>query len=234
VLEDAQSGRRGLVFVTGEPGIGKTRLVAEFFERLALRETDAPLRSVRGVCVEHHGESEPYGPVIDALERLASEDGRLQSVLGSLAPRWLAQLPWRLDDKESKALQSALAIATPTRMLRELCRALEAFTAETTLVLWLEDLHWSDPSTIDLLAALANRPEPARLLVICTYRPVEAAMSEHRDGRQSALHGHAAGPHARAWVAGADRWGLGARRRGRSGPYEGARRPAGGRRIPAG
>jgi DNA-binding winged helix-turn-helix (wHTH) protein/tetratricopeptide (TPR) repeat protein len=183
LLEDAQSGRRGLVFVTGEPGIGKTRLVAEFFERLALRETDAPLRSVRGVCVEHHGESEPYGPVIDALERLASEDGRLQSVLGSLAPRWLAQLAWRLDDKESKALQSALAIATPTGMLRELCRALEAFTAETTLVLWLEDLHWSDPSTIDLLAALANRPEPARLLVICTYRPVEAAMSEHRVAR---------------------------------------------------
>ena len=64
-------------------------------------------------------------------------------------------------------------------MLREFCVAIEELTRERTLVLWLEDLHWCDNATVDLLGALAHRQDPARLLVLATYRPVDAAVAGH-------------------------------------------------------
>jgi tetratricopeptide (TPR) repeat protein len=64
-------------------------------------------------------------------------------------------------------------------MLREMLETLEVISDELTLVLVLEDLHWSDPSTVELLDALARRREPAHLLVVGTYRPGEAVLQEH-------------------------------------------------------
>jgi len=58
----------------------------------------------------------------------------------------------------------------------------EALTAEMPLLLVLEDLHWSDYSTLDLISALAGRregAEPARLLLLATYRPVEVILNQH-------------------------------------------------------
>ena len=68
-------------------------------------------------------------------------------------------------------------------------------TAEAPLILVLEDLHWSDAATLDALAMLAGRREPARLLVLGTYRPVEVIVSGHplKGVKQElALHGHCA------------------------------------------
>ncbi len=64
-------------------------------------------------------------------------------------------------------------------MLREICEALEALTADTPLVLVLEDLHWADLSTVDLLSAMSRRQQPARLLLVATYRPVDVILSDH-------------------------------------------------------
>jgi predicted ATPase len=64
-------------------------------------------------------------------------------------------------------------------MLRELADALEALTTETPLLLVLEDLHWSDRATVELLAYVAQRRVPARLLVLGTYRPVETVIQAH-------------------------------------------------------
>ena len=64
-------------------------------------------------------------------------------------------------------------------MLREFAEVVDTLTAETPLVLIFEDLHWSDYATLDLLALLARRRTPARLLVIGTYRPVEAIVHHH-------------------------------------------------------
>src|SRR5262249_57535118 len=69
--------------------------------------------------------------------------------------------------------------ATPARMLRELAQALEMLTADAPLVLVLEDLQWSDRSTVDLLAHLAQRREPAQLLVLGAYRPVDLVLQAH-------------------------------------------------------
>src|SRR5438445_13305315 len=76
-------------------------------------------------------------------------------------------------------MQHYLHGATRERMLRECAEVVDALTAETLLLLILEDLHWSDDATLDLLALLARRRTPARLFVLGTYRPGEVSVQEH-------------------------------------------------------
>jgi predicted ATPase len=64
-------------------------------------------------------------------------------------------------------------------MVRELAEALEALTAAQPVLLVLEDLHWSDTSTVEAIALLARRRETARLLVLGTYRPAELIIHDH-------------------------------------------------------
>jgi predicted ATPase len=134
-----------------------------------------------GQCIEHYGAGEPYLPVLEALGRLCREqDGRqLIDLLAQHAPTWVVQLPALLTATELEGLHRKTAGATKERMLRELGEALEVLTAERPLILWLEDLHWCDPSTLDWLAFVARRRERARLLIIGSYRPVETIVREH-------------------------------------------------------
>jgi predicted ATPase len=101
------------------------------------------------------------------------------AILREHAPAWLAQLPGALAPADVAALERSAQSASQERRFRELARAVEVLTAEVPLVLWLEDLHWSDPETIALLAFLARRTEPARLCVVGTYRPADVIVHEH-------------------------------------------------------
>jgi DNA-binding winged helix-turn-helix (wHTH) protein len=177
----ARGGERQVVFVTGPAGIGKTALVEAFLDAPAVREAEAPVWIARGLCVEQHGEREAYLPVLEALERLARrpDAGRLARLLRRVAPTWLAQVPWLIGHGDEQALRQSLQAVRPQRMLREFAALVEALTTDVTLVLVLEDLHWTDASTVDLLSMLAERRESARLLVIGTYRPAEAVVREH-------------------------------------------------------
>jgi DNA-binding winged helix-turn-helix (wHTH) protein/energy-coupling factor transporter ATP-binding protein EcfA2 len=167
----AERGRRQVVFVTGEPGIGKTTLVEAF---AAAVEGERGGRVVRGRCLEQRGTPEPYLPVFDALDRLCRDDGEALALLSRVAPTWLAQLPGLIPDRDREDLARRALGGTQGRMLREAAEALEAVGSQRPLVLVLEDLHWADPSTVDLLDWLARRDRPARLLVVGTYRPAEA------------------------------------------------------------
>jgi predicted ATPase len=95
------------------------------------------------------------------------------------APMWLVQWPGLLPEAELQRLQHQLQGATVARMLRELADVLDVLTVETPLVLVLEDLHWSDRPTVECLNYVAQRRVPARLLVLGTYRPVDAAILGH-------------------------------------------------------
>src|SRR5262245_41470477 len=85
---DAMNGRRQCVFVTGEPGIGKTALVEAFLTGLG--DDNQALRIGRGQCVEQYGAGEAYLPVLEALGRLGREAGgeRLIEILRQFAPSW--------------------------------------------------------------------------------------------------------------------------------------------------
>jgi DNA-binding winged helix-turn-helix (wHTH) protein len=177
-LEKALNGERQLVFVTGEPGIGKTTVVEAFLSQVA---ANGNVWIGRGQCVEHYGAGEAYLPVLEALGRLCRgpEGEHLIALLHQHAPTWLVQMPALLGTVELEEIQRRTAGVTRERMLRELAEALEALTAERALILCLEDLHWSDYSTLDLLSILARRQEGARLLILGTYRPVEVLLRDH-------------------------------------------------------
>src|SRR5262249_10076364 len=133
----------------------------------------------RGYCVQQHGPREAYLPFLDALDRLAREaPSTFAELLRRYAPTWLGNLPWLRGDRAAAPAVPA-EHAPPQRMRREFCAFIEAATATRPLILALEDVHWSDPSTVDLLYMLAQRREPARLFVIGTYRPAELVTSDH-------------------------------------------------------
>lgn len=168
-LARAGQGARQVVFVTGEAGIGKTSLVETFLAGFPDRES---WHFCRADCVEHYGAGEAYQPLFDALTRLCRRPGGedFVAMLRRYAPTWLAQLPGLQTPTELRALQRRTAGATQQRMLRELSEALEAMTAQARICLCLEDLHWSDVSTLDWIASFARRPERAGVLLVATYR----------------------------------------------------------------
>jgi DNA-binding winged helix-turn-helix (wHTH) protein len=174
----ARQGTRQIGVIAGEPGIGKTSLVAAFIARAAAGED---LMVGHGQCIEPYGAGEPYLPVLEALGRLCRgpEGPRLVTVLRQYAPSWLVHMPALLPPAEWAALQRMVGSAVQPRMLRELTEALDVLTAERPLVLVLEDLHWSDRATLEWLAYVARRLDPARLLLLCTYRPVDAIVRGH-------------------------------------------------------
>jgi predicted ATPase/DNA-binding winged helix-turn-helix (wHTH) protein len=177
-LAQARRGARQIGFVTGEAGIGMTTVVDAFVAQV-VQQPDLWL--ARGQCIESYGAGEAYLPVLEALGQLCREpDGaRLVAWLTQHAPTWLVQMPGLLAADALEAVQHRVLGATRERMLRELTEALDTLTTERTLVLVLEDLHWSDAATLDLVGALARRRTPARLLLLATYRPVDVIVRAH-------------------------------------------------------
>ncbi len=190
--QEALAGRRGLVFLAGEPGIGKTTLVDAFVARLA---SDPSITVARAHCVDREGAGEPYMPVLEILEGLARDGGAdtIVELLRGHAPTYLAQIASLLPAAEMQAVRALLGTGAE-RMLREGVALLEALAARRPLLVVLEDVHWSDRPTLDLVAALARRTAAARLMCVLTYRPVDAVARDHPVGavaRALRLHRHA-------------------------------------------
>jgi DNA-binding winged helix-turn-helix (wHTH) protein len=175
----ALSGERQIVFITGEPGIGKTALAEEFQRQIALGERTVHM--AHGQCIEGYGSKEAYGPMLHALGRLCRgpQAAPIIQILFAEAPTWLAQLPSLLTPEHREMLRREILGATRERMVREIGDALESITAQTALLLVLEDLHWVDDSTLDLISALARRRTPAKLMLLATCRPLGAHAPRH-------------------------------------------------------
>jgi DNA-binding winged helix-turn-helix (wHTH) protein len=171
-----RGGERQVVFVTGEAGIGKTTLLDTFVRGIA---SDRGVRVCSGQCLEQYGMGEAYLPVLEAVRQLCREDAAVVDVLRAHAPMWLLQMPSLISASDRESFGREALGASRERMLREMGEALEVLTAQSPLVLALEDLHWSDYSTLDLISYLARQRRPARLMVIGTYRPAELIASGH-------------------------------------------------------
>src|SRR5262245_25483596 len=173
----AIGGSRKVGFVTGEAGIGKTTLV-----EMALREfRRAPagrLRIACGQCVEQYGGGEPYMPVLEALAGLCrGPDGpAIEATLREHAPGWVL----RATSTPAAGVGGDGPVGgTHEYTLHRLAVCLEALASDVPLVLVVEDMHWSDYATLDLVSLLAHRREPARLLVLCTLRQADAIVRDH-------------------------------------------------------
>ena len=172
-LAAAAEGATRVVLVTGEAGAGKTTLVDALLDGLP----DGAALVGRGQCVVQHGPSEAYMPVLQALERICRAPGAGDALpaLAARAPTWMAQLPWLLDDAGRAAVEARLVGANRDRMLREGVEAITELSVARPVVLVVEDLQWSDLATVDLIAALGLHRGPARLVVLATMRPPDAA-----------------------------------------------------------
>ena len=180
--------QRQIIFISGEAGIGKSTLIETWLENL-IAPQQQELLYAKGQCLEQHSGSEAYQPVLEALGRLCNRphSESVQVLLAQHAPTWFYQLPWLHDQQARERLQEELFGTTRERMLRELAVFLEVLSLP--LILVLEDVHWSDNATADLLAYLAWRDEPARLLLLATVRPGELEQHKHplRQTRQELL-----------------------------------------------
>lgn len=152
-LQRARGGAGGVLLVSGDAGVGKTRLLAE----LTAREADA---LVLGGAAGQTGGA-PYGPVVSALRAgLRARPG----VLDPAAPL-AAHLAMILPEL------GAPAAATDRATLVEAIRcALERYARDQPVLMVLDDLHWSDEATLELLAALAEPFGELSVLVVAAYR----------------------------------------------------------------
>jgi DNA-binding winged helix-turn-helix (wHTH) protein/tetratricopeptide (TPR) repeat protein len=177
VWDSSRENARQVVFLTGEPGIGKTTLIEMFLNQIS----ECSPMVLRMRCVKHFGEGEALMPMIEAMEKRcrAPEGAKMIELLHRHAPAWLAQLPSVLKCEEREALQREIFGASRERMVREGCELLEALSKDTPLILVLEDLHWSDHATLDFLGLLARRNEPASLMIVASYRPADASQRPH-------------------------------------------------------
>ena len=168
-MRDARERRRRVLFVTGDAGVGKTTLVDAFLEEV---RSSGEVRVARGACVEQYGSGEAYLPLLEALGGLCRGRGgeRVSDVLARHAPTWLAQMPALLPSGQVDDIKKRAMEATQPRMLREFAEALEALSVGAPVVLTLEDLQWCDPSTADAIAMFARRLQPARVVLLGTYR----------------------------------------------------------------
>jgi DNA-binding winged helix-turn-helix (wHTH) protein len=178
-LRRSLGNRRQVVFITGGTGIGKTTLVDEFLRQAAADFHG--MRIARGQCVEGFGGKEAYYPMLEALSHLcrgADEVGVAQA-LSAQAPAWLVQLPALMRREQRRMLQPNLVGVAAERMLREIGGALETIASEKPLLLVFEDLHWADPSTVDLISALARRRGAGKLMLVGTYRSLDLELAQH-------------------------------------------------------
>jgi len=166
----AANGKRQLVFITGEPGIGKTALCLELVRQL--RSDGQPMSVAWGQCIEGYGVQEPYFPLLKALHQLCLATGEeTMRLFRAKAPTCIVQFSDLLTLEQRRAMEADVRGATSGRMLREMLEVLEELGRSKPVVLVLDDLQWVDRATVDVLSEFARRHHPARILIIGTFRP---------------------------------------------------------------
>ena len=177
--ERAKSGEGRVVLLIGEPGIGKSRLVAA----LAQSVGQIPHAEVRLVCSPHHQDS-PLYPIVCQFERAANfESGdppavRLEKLTrlfdAGVSPKTdvalIAEL-LSIPRGETEGADIPAGQRSKAMTLAAILRQFEGLTRHNPLLVVLEDIHWADPTTLDLLDLLVEKVEQGPILLVVTTRP---------------------------------------------------------------
>jgi tetratricopeptide (TPR) repeat protein/predicted Ser/Thr protein kinase len=178
-FESAVAGRGKLLCVAGEPGLGKTTLVEEFLAEIA---PVGQCTIARGRCSERLAGTEAYLPLLEALESLLQSGSNPSAarVMKQVAPTWYAQVvPMSSSTEGSERIPAEVKAASQERMKRELGAFFQEVARQCPLILFLDDLHWADVSTIDVLSFLAGKLDALNALIVVTYRPSDMLLAKH-------------------------------------------------------
>ena len=179
VFRSVADGRGLVICVAGEAGIGKTTLLEDFSIQLRAHPTACYLAN--GRCSERLAGSEAYLPLLEALESLVRDGGDVVArLLKLVAPTWYIQIaPLSSLDPSDPRMLADVKVASQERLKRELLTFFNELSRLRPVVVFLEDVHWADASTVDLLSYAGSRIAGVRLLVIATYRPSDLLLAKH-------------------------------------------------------
>ena len=168
-LDAAVAGEPAVVLLSGEAGVGKTRLVDE----AAQRAREAGARVLAGSCIEMGGEGLPFGPLAHAFRSLmrTTSPEQLDAFIGP-ARSELAQVLPDLDPDRAHST-SPLGEGGTARLLELVVGVIERLAADRPLMFVIEDLHWADRSTLDLVALLVRALHANRVLFVVSFRSDE-------------------------------------------------------------
>ena len=212
-FQEAAQGKGSVVFITGEAGIGKTTFINEFKARYvdaqnaASKKKNAPdIRFAEAKCSELIGKGEAYAPFIELIGRLVADDkafgsSKLADVVREIGADWFELVPvigkalklvsttffkWQSADD---ARQLADRKGNKEKLVQQYVQILKTMSEKHPLVLFVDDLHWADDSSIYLLFQLAREIQDRRILILGTYRPtdIQAARGEKAHPLKDAL-----------------------------------------------
>src|SRR5262249_27132491 len=169
-FEAANAGRGMMLCVAGEAGLGKTTLVEEMLADI--QQASPASRIARGRCSERLAGAEAYLPFLEALDSLIRASPALARVMKATAPSLYVQLATSHDRSVERLIRAPPAVSQE-RMKRELAIFLQEVSGPSALVLFFDDLHWADASTVDILAYVGTKLATMRLLIVAAYRSSE-------------------------------------------------------------
>jgi hypothetical protein len=204
-LDDARSGKPRILLLAGEAGAGKSTLLAEVFRRAGM--STPPFACVVGECSSTTGAGDAYLPFRDVLKLLTGDaevktgsDSKLLSttskVLAAIAPdlinvfipgsKLIADVGMKIAREVGWINKDGKAAKLPTeldqeKIFRQYTEVLQTVARERPLILALDDLQWSDASSIALFFHLARQVKEAKLLLIGTFRLNDIAMGRGGD-----------------------------------------------------
>ncbi|HKA22866.1 MAG TPA: protein kinase [Blastocatellia bacterium] len=177
-FQSAQVGRGSVICIAGEAGLGKSTLVEDFLAEVL--QADPGCQIARGQSSERLAGAEAYLPFLEALDNLVGTPAghSFRESIKVIAPSWYTQLATAQDSSLDRVRAESLAVSQE-RMKRELAAFLQEVSRRSTLVLFFDDLHWADASTIDIIAYIATRLATMRLLIVTAYRLSEMQLNNH-------------------------------------------------------
>jgi predicted ATPase/DNA-binding winged helix-turn-helix (wHTH) protein len=179
VLQATKENGGRLFCVSGEPGIGKTTLVETFLAGLV---PGFHCYVASGRCSERLSGAEAYLPILEGLESLmcGASAEIVRNLLFEVAPSWYVQTTaFTSRSVPSAPLAADAASASQERKKREFVVLLKSLTREQPLIFFIDDMHWADVSTVDLLSYVIPHCGSLPVLVMATYRPSDMMLANH-------------------------------------------------------